>query len=108
MKVLVTDLGSKFNTFGGQARIAAILNKKLSRYFKTYYLGYETEYSGGMKRPIFIERSKVMGLSARKSGLSEMWLPRFAYNLLVVSRMSDLDKELLLKRAGIMNLSVFP
>ena len=39
-KVLIVDLGSKFNAFGGQARMAAVLNKKLGDAFKTYYLGY--------------------------------------------------------------------
>ena len=97
-KVLIVDLGSKFNTFGGQARMAAVLNKKLGKNFSTYYLGYETAYSKGMKHPIFIERSKRMGLSIRKSRFSEMWLPRLAYNLLVVSRMSDLEKESILKK----------
>lgn len=97
-KVLIVDLGSKFNAFGGQARMAAVLNKKLGDAFKTYYLGYETAYSKGMKNPIFIERSKRMGLSVRRSRLSEMWLPRFAYNLLVVSRMSDLEKESIFRK----------
>ncbi len=97
-KVLIVDLGSKFNAFGGQARMAAVLNKKLGNPFKTYYLGYETAYSKGMKNPIFIERSKRMGLSVRRSRLSEMWLPRFAYNLLVVSRMSDLEKESIFRK----------
>ena len=97
-KVLIVDLGSKFNAFGGQARMAAVLNKKLGNAFKTYYLGYETAYSKGMKNPIFIERSKRMGLSVRRSRLSEMWLPRFAYNLLVVSRMSDLEKESIFRK----------
>lgn len=98
MKVLIVDLGSKFNAFGGQARIAAVLNKRLSKYFRTYYLGYQTSYSEGLGHPIFIERSKSMGLSVRKSRFSEMWLPRFGYNLLVVHRMRDLDKESLLKK----------
>ncbi len=98
MKVLIMDLGSKFNEFGGQARIAAILNKKLSRYFRTYYLGYSTSYSNGMKRPIFIKRGKTLGVSVRKSGISEMWVPRFAYNLFIVHRMADLDKESLLSK----------
>ena len=97
-KVLIIDLGSKFNAFGGQARMAAVLNKKLGDAFKTYYLGYETAYSKGMKNPIFIERSKRMGLSIRRSRLSEMWLPRLAYNLLVVSRMSDLEKESIFRK----------
>ena len=97
-KVLIIDLGSKFNAFGGQARMAAVLNKKLGDAFKTYYLGYETAYSKGMKNPIFIERSKRMGLSVRRSRLSEMWLPRLAYNLLVVSRMSDLEKESIFRK----------
>ncbi len=99
VKVLIVDLGSKFNTVGGQARLAAVLSKRLSRYFKTYYLGYRTSYSDGIRHHIFIERDKKLGLSIRKSGLSEMWGPRFAYNLLVVSRMSDLDKESLLEKA---------
>lgn len=97
-KVLIVDLGSKFNTFGGQARMAAVLNKRLGSYFKTYYLGYETAYSKGIKHPIFIQRSKRMGLSIRRSKFSEMWLPRLAYNFLVVSRMSDLDKEDIFRR----------
>ncbi len=97
-KVLIVDLGSKFNAFGGQARMAAVLNKKLGNAFKTYYLGYETAYSKGMKNPIFIERSKRMGLSVRRSRLSEMWLPRFAYNFIVVSRMSDLEKESIFRK----------
>ena len=97
-KVLIVDLGSKFNAFGGQARMAAVLNKKLGNPFKTYYLGYETAYSKGMKNPIFIERSKRMGLSVRRSRLSEMWLPRFAYNFIVVSRMSDLEKESIFRK----------
>ncbi len=97
-KVLIIDLGSKFNAFGGQARMAAVLNKKLGDAFKTYYLGYETAYSKGMKNPIFIERSKRMGLSIRRSRLSEMWLPRLAYNLFVVSRMSDLEKESIFRK----------
>ena len=51
-----------------------------------------------MKNPIFIERSKRMGLSVRRSRLSEMWLPRFAYNFIVVSRMSDLEKESIFRK----------
>jgi len=98
MKVLIVDLGSKFNALGGQARVAAILNKKLGRYFQTYYLGYRTEYSKGMRNPIFLERQKRLGLSVRRSRISEMWPTRFAYNLLIVRGMRDLDKHGLLER----------
>ncbi len=105
MKILIIDLGSKFNEFGGQARIAAILNKKLAKYFKTYYLGYRTAYTGGIKNPIFLDRKKGE-LSIRRSRMSEMWAPRFMYNLLVIHRMSDLDKEALLKRAKEVNPDV--
>lgn len=100
MKVLVVDLGSKFNRFGGQARIAAVLANSLGRYFKTYYLGYETAYSGHIKRQILLKREKGLGLSVRRSRTSEMWVLRFVYNLLVVSKMSDLDKEYLLQEVS--------
>ena len=99
IKVLIIDLGSKFNLFGGQARLAATLNKRLNGGFTTFYMGYETSYSHGMKNPTFISRGGRIGVSARKSPISEMRIPRLAYNLLVVSRMADLDREKLVKRA---------
>ena len=81
-------------------------NARLSRYFRTYYLGYETAYSEGVKHPIFIERGRNLGLSVRKSVLSEMWAPRFVYNLLVVGRISDLDKATLLEKVAQINPEV--
>ncbi|MHB1830205.1 MAG: glycosyltransferase family 4 protein [Candidatus Micrarchaeaceae archaeon] len=92
MKVLIVDLGSKFNKFGGQARIAAVLNKRLSRHFKTYYLGYPTAYSKGIKNPVFLVRHKG-GLSIRRNGISEMWLVRLAYSLFIVRGLRDIDKK---------------
>ena len=97
MKVLVMDLGSKFNKFGGQARIAAVLNKRLSQYFKTYYLGYPTAYSKGIKNPVFLVRHKG-GLSVRRSGISEMWLVRLAYSLFIVRGLRDIDKKSLFNK----------
>jgi len=97
VKILIVDLGSKFNEFGGQARMAAILNKKLAKYFRTYYLGYRTAYTNGIRNPIFMERKKGE-LSIRRSGISEMWAPRFIYNLFVVHGMADLDKGFLLNK----------
>lgn len=98
MKVIVVDLGSRFNSFGGQARIAAILNKGLSKYFRTYYLGYPTAYSSGVRNPIMLKRNKL-GLSVRRSRVSEMWTARLAYNLLVASGLREIDKEGLLRKA---------
>ncbi len=97
MKVLIVDLGSKFNKFGGQARIAAVLNKRLSRYFRTYYLGYPTAYSKGMKNPFFLARHKG-GLSIRRSGISEMWLVRLVYSLFIVRGLRDIDKTSLFNK----------
>lgn len=84
MKVVIVDLGSRLNKVGGQARIAAILYRGLKRFFDTYYVGYETEYLGGDKNTVLLERGTVLSLSLRKNRFSENWALRLGYNLVVV------------------------
>ena len=90
MKVLIVDLGSRLNAFGGQAKVAALLYKDLKRYFETYYLGYKTEYIGRGKNALILKRGKRLGLSLRKSKLSEIGILRLGYNLMIVRGLRNL------------------
>ncbi|MDE1825167.1 MAG: glycosyltransferase family 4 protein [Candidatus Micrarchaeota archaeon] len=101
MRVLIVDLGSRLNRFGGQARVAAEMYRKLRPRFETYYLGYETEFLGEEKRTIMLGRG-MFNLSLRRNKLSEMRIFRIAYNMLVVRRLGGLgmSKKELLRRVG--------
>ena len=89
--VLIVDLGSKVNLTGGQARIAAALFKGLESRFRTYYLGYETEYLKGSAkaRLILLKRGNVLGTGLKKSRLSELALFRLGYNFLITRQPSQ-------------------
>ena len=88
MKILVMDFSSRATRVGGEARVVAQLFKKLKGQFKTYYLGFETEYitSEGPDR-ILLKRKLPIGAGTRKLGLSELRIMRIAYNLVFVRRM---------------------
>jgi glycosyltransferase involved in cell wall biosynthesis len=105
MKILVIDLGSKLNSFGGQARIAEILYRKLARYFGAYYLGYETGYIKSGRGAIILDRG-IVGLEARKMKISESWIVRFLYNLLIVNRLRDVDRYALFEKVSKINPDV--
>jgi len=81
-RVLILDMGSKANRFGGEARVAAQLHSKLSDYFETFYLGYETPYLKCNKNCHIIERGSIKLYSKMKTGLAENWLMRVGYYFL--------------------------
>ncbi len=81
MRVLIIDMGSKMNRFGGEARVAAQLHSKLKRYFETFYLGYETPYLE-KKNTFIIEREKLKFSKTMRTGLSESWIMRAGYYFL--------------------------
>lgn len=95
MRVLVTDLASRMNVFGGQARIASILSTRLGKGFECEYLGYKTQYIRGRKGDMILKRG-VINPSSRNSALSESKLIRIAYNIAVVSRLGGMEKERLI------------
>ncbi|MEM3254915.1 MAG: glycosyltransferase family 4 protein [Candidatus Micrarchaeaceae archaeon] len=101
-KVLIMDFGSRTNTFGGEARIASVLYKGLKRYFKTSYLGYETEYLKEKKDTIMLNRGSRswQGPAVKKKGLSENWLMRSGYFFMMGRNMLDIgmSRETLIKR----------
>jgi hypothetical protein len=66
-RVLILDMGSKMNRFGGEARVAAQLHSKLSDYFETFYLGYETPYLERNKNCHIIERGNIKLSSKMKT-----------------------------------------
>ncbi|MFP3214937.1 MAG: glycosyltransferase family 4 protein [Candidatus Micrarchaeota archaeon] len=81
-RVLILDMGSKMNRFGGEARVAAQLHSKLSDYFETFYLGYETPYLKCNKNCHIIERSSIKLHSKMRTGLAENWILRVGYYFL--------------------------
>jgi len=81
-RVLILDMGSKMNRFGGEARVAAQLHSKLSEYFETFYLGYETPYLKCNKNCHIIERGTIKLHSKMKTGLAENWIMRAGYYFL--------------------------
>jgi len=81
-RVLILDMGSKMNRFGGEARVAAQLHSKLSDYFETFYLGYETPYLKCNKNCHIIERGTIKLHSKMKTGLAENWVMRAGYYFL--------------------------
>jgi len=81
-RVLILDMGSKMNRFGGEARVAAQLHSKLSNYFETFYLGYETPYLKCNKNCHIIERGTIKLHSKMKTGLAENWVMRAGYYFL--------------------------
>ena len=81
-RVLILDMGSKMNRFGGEARVAAQLHSKLSDYFETFYLGYETPYLKCNKNCHIIERGTIKLHSKMKTGLAENWIMRAGYYFL--------------------------
>ncbi|MGC8710707.1 MAG: glycosyltransferase family 4 protein [Candidatus Micrarchaeia archaeon] len=89
MKVLIMDMGSRMNRFGGEARVAAQLYHKLKRYFSTYYFGYETYYIKPAKQDICIRREKVKLSRQMRTKLSENWIMRAGYYFLS-GRLSNL------------------
>lgn len=76
------DMGSKMNRFGGEARVAAQLHNKLSPFFETFYLGYNTPYLNCNKNCYIIEREKIKLAGKMKTRLSENWLLRAGYYFL--------------------------
>ncbi len=76
------DMGSKMNRFGGEARVAAQLHSKLGAFFKTFYLGYETQYLKCEGNCYIIKRERVKLSGAMRTGLSENWIMRAGYYFL--------------------------
>jgi glycosyltransferase involved in cell wall biosynthesis len=89
MRVLILDMGSRMNRFGGEQRVSAMLYDKLKRYFETFYLGYKTDYIKKSKDTIIIPRSGNLK-NARNSTLSEMLLFRTAYYYFFVRKLNRL------------------
>ena len=81
-RVLILDMGSKANRFGGEARVAAQLHSKLSDYFETFYLGYETPYLKCNKNCHIIERGSIKLYSKMKTRLADNWIMRVGYYFL--------------------------
>lgn len=107
MKVLVLDMGSRLNRFGGEERIAAILYRKLKKSFRTYYLGYETDYLGKSNSSIIIPRSSSTK-GVRNSAFSEMRVFRAGYYYVFVRGLRGLGmrKEQILHRVRRINPDV--
>ncbi|MEM0159309.1 MAG: glycosyltransferase family 4 protein [Candidatus Micrarchaeaceae archaeon] len=106
-RVLVMDLGSRTNIFGGEARIASILYRGLKEYFETSYLGYETEYIKAGKDTIMLSRGAKswQGPAVKKRGLSENWFMRFGYFFLMGRNMLDMgiEREKLAKKVKLLS-----
>jgi len=81
-RVLILDMGSKANRFGGEARVAAQLHSKLSDYFETFYLGYDTPYLKCNKNCHIIERGSIKLYSKMKTRLADNWIMRVGYYFL--------------------------
>jgi glycosyltransferase involved in cell wall biosynthesis len=88
MRVLITDLASRTNNVGGEARVAAQLFDGLKGEFDTYYVGFDTSFMS-KKGPnkIILERKLPVGAKTRKLPISELKIMRLAYNLVFVRRM---------------------
>ena len=82
VRVLVTDLGSKMNRFGGEARIAGELYHGLKGRFSTYYLGYETAFIGAGMNAKIVGRERMVATSMMHTGLAENRIMRLGYYFL--------------------------
>jgi len=82
IKVLIIDMGSKMNRFGGEARVAAQLHTRLAHYFDTFYLGYESPYLKCNKNCYIIKRENIKLSSKMKTGMAENWFLRAGYYFL--------------------------
>jgi glycosyltransferase involved in cell wall biosynthesis len=104
MKVLILDMGSRLNRFGGEQKIAAGLYKRLGKNFKTFYLGYETDYLKKSENTIILPK-KESKKNLRNSKFSEMRIFRAAYYYIFVRKLIGLgiSKEELLKKIKMMN-----
>jgi glycosyltransferase involved in cell wall biosynthesis len=95
MKILVVDTGSKFNGFGGQQRIAALLYRDLAKSNEVYYLGYPTDYirENDKGNALFLSGASESIRELRKSKLSENGAVRMVYNLVFNRMMMGLDRS---------------
>lgn len=95
MKILVVDTGSKFNGFGGQQRIAALLYRGLSKEHETYYLGYPTDYirETDSGNSLFLSGASESVRNLRKSKLSESTAVRMVYNLVFNRMLVGIDRS---------------
>lgn len=90
LRVLVVDLGSRLNTFGGQAKMAEMLTERLGKRFRANYLGYRTIYTKRREGDILLKGSNVASQSTRNSRLSEARSVKILYNWAVVQRLGML------------------
>lgn len=95
MKIIVVDTGSKFNGFGGQQRIAALLYKGLAKDNEVYYLGYPTDYikESDAGNAIFLSSTSETMRDLRKSKLSESTGVRMVYNLVFNRMLVGIDRS---------------
>ncbi len=96
MNVCIMDMGTRLNRFGGEAKIAGILFHKLKG-FNTHYLGYGTAYVKKGKNAILLDRNKKLGVSLRKSFLSEINIFRAFYYFFFVQRLFGVNKDNIIK-----------
>jgi len=82
IKVLIMDMGSRMNRFGGEARVAAQLYHRLKKSFSTYYFGYETAYIKPSTQDMCINRSSVKLSKSMRTKMSENWIMRAGYYFL--------------------------
>ncbi len=95
MKILVVDTGSRFNGFGGQQRVAALLYRGLSKGNEVYYLGYPTDYirENDSGNALFISGVSESAKEIRKSRLSENAAVRMVYNLVFNRMLMGIDRS---------------
>ncbi len=108
MNVLIVDMGSRLNKFGGEERMASLLQKRLKGSFTTFYLGYETHYTGNGKDHIILGRGKRINENIRRNILSELSPFRVAYYLFYVRNLFGIGmgRGILLERIRRINPEV--
>lgn len=91
MNVLIIDMGSRLNRFGGEAKMANLLFEKLSGKVNTYYMGYETYYTTPTHNTIILERSGNINASTRNNPLSELNIFRAIYYFIYIRNLVGLS-----------------
>ncbi|MGC8587326.1 MAG: glycosyltransferase family 4 protein [Candidatus Micrarchaeia archaeon] len=97
--IVIVDMPSRLNRFGGEARIAASLFRGLRKRFDTYYLGFGTSYISEREKGVILpSASSAIGKPIRNKSISESALAKLAYNALVVRNLYGIDKPSVAKK----------
>jgi len=95
VKILVVDTGSKYNSFGGPQRVAALLYKGLAENNEVYYLGYPTDYikESDKGNSLFLSKisnePKYAGIPDKSNGQGA----KLIYNMIFKQMMVGIDRS---------------